>query len=522
MLVSVIAQQPTSQALLPDIDSPESLIATGATPDAPAEVSATNSQVNAALSQAVSDWQAVAPDADLSGITAAVSDLGGLELGRNSGSNITIDGNAAGWGWSASYPGESGRMDLVTVVRHEVGHVLGLGHSGGIMTSSLSPDASRGVTSSDAATLVVSEPVEVIVEEEATEPDASAESTEAGPAAESEPASTEMAESVETDPVAEPAESDPEAESAEPEPVVESSESDPAAEATEDDPEGESTEPEPVVEPTEPAVAVEADPLADETEPVPTPVLAVSVTEADAGVTSIGNVTTLEVIVSNIGDADLNLAELVISGSGSFSTDSAATVIAPDSSFTATISFAPTAVGSAAATLIITSDAGEATVALSGRGTAWSVEGGTATASLAGGAFDHVLSFSGGTAALTGASGLVDSIDLAGVTQVVIAGGGGNDSLTLGNGSAPVATAFNGGGGNDSLLGPASNTTWSISGSGSGAAAGASFSGIEYLIGASGNEDTFVWSTSASLAGYVDGGAGGFDTLDIDGGDYAS
>jgi hypothetical protein len=234
MLASVLAQQPSSQALLAEGGTPQLLIASSAAPDATADTSVTSSQVDAALSQAIADWQAAAPDADLSGITATASDLAGLELGQSSGSSITIDGNAAGWGWSVSYPGEAGRMDLVTVMRHEVGHVLGLAHAGGIMASSLSPDASSGVTSSDAKPLLVSEPTgdpEPVVEASAAavEPHSAAETTEADPVVESDPAAAEVAASMEPDPAAESTEAAPAAETTEPDPAAETTEPEPAA-----------------------------------------------------------------------------------------------------------------------------------------------------------------------------------------------------------------------------------------------------------------------------------------------------
>ena len=74
----------------------------------------------------------------------SVGSLGGDQLAVHSGNSITIDTDAAGYGWFVDRtPGRdneyddsgvatrgvaSRRMDLLTVVSHELGHVLGLPH----------------------------------------------------------------------------------------------------------------------------------------------------------------------------------------------------------------------------------------------------------------------------------------------------------------------------------------------------------------------------------------------------------
>ena len=77
--------------------------------------------------------------------------LGLLYLGLASGRTITLDDNAAGWGWFVDRtpgsdseflrPGDQGeqnRIDLLSVLMHEVGHLLGREHDAdGVMGATL-------------------------------------------------------------------------------------------------------------------------------------------------------------------------------------------------------------------------------------------------------------------------------------------------------------------------------------------------------------------------------------------------
>jgi hypothetical protein len=68
----------------------------------------------------------------LNQVTTDVVDLPGDMLGGATGTGILIDVNAAGYGWhtdsAITVSGtavEPGRMDLLSVIQHELGHLLG-------------------------------------------------------------------------------------------------------------------------------------------------------------------------------------------------------------------------------------------------------------------------------------------------------------------------------------------------------------------------------------------------------------
>ena len=78
-------------------------------------------------------------------------------LGQAAGHTITLDANAAGWGWFVDHTpnrdsefvatgdqGELNHMDLLSVVMHELGHLLGHDHeTDGVMEESLAPGVRR-------------------------------------------------------------------------------------------------------------------------------------------------------------------------------------------------------------------------------------------------------------------------------------------------------------------------------------------------------------------------------------------
>ncbi|HXF83080.1 MAG TPA: LEPR-XLL domain-containing protein, partial [bacterium] len=101
------------------------------------------------------------------------------------------------------------------------------------------------------------------------------------------------------------------------------------------------------------------------------------------------------------------------------------------------------------------------------------------------------------------------SVDLATGAATGTAGTAGIDAIT-------------GGAGSDTLRGPAVDATWTISGPNAGVVNGIAFSGIENLQGAADNEDTFIFTPGGGVSGQVHGGPGGFDSLRISGGSYAT
>ena len=88
----------------------------------------------------------------LAGPNIRVANLGGSLLGLASGNTITLDDNASGWGWFIdSTPSDDSEflgadnqgaamqsMDLLSVLMHEMGHLLGYDHEDeGVMAETL-------------------------------------------------------------------------------------------------------------------------------------------------------------------------------------------------------------------------------------------------------------------------------------------------------------------------------------------------------------------------------------------------
>ncbi|MHC1764379.1 MAG: beta strand repeat-containing protein [Verrucomicrobiia bacterium] len=73
---------------------------------------------------------------------------------------------------------------------------------------------------------------------------------------------------------------------------------------------------------------------------------------------------------------------------------------------------------------------------------------------------------------------------------------------------------------NDSLRLLGGDQTWNITGQNAGEVAGVVFQGVENLLGATGNKDRFLFDGAGSVSGLVDGGSGGFDSLELVSGQF--
>ncbi|MBK8084246.1 MAG: LEPR-XLL domain-containing protein [Devosia sp.] len=113
--------------------------------------------------------------------------------------------------------------------------------------------------------------------------------------------------------------------------------------------------------------------------------------------------------------------------------------------------------------------------------------------------------------------------DLAEISSISIQGGAGSETLTVDfasfGGHVMPPLDFDGGAGDDRIVFDSdAAANWSIVGENAGSVGGVTFSNVENLEGAAGNDDTFVVSSSGLVSGLMDGGAGGFDTMVLEAG----
>jgi hypothetical protein len=90
-------------------------------------------QLEHAIAQAIQYWENEGiSDAELAFLEAAdftITDLAGAMLAGSDGKNVAIDADAAGHGWSLGLGGVApDKVDLLSAVTHEFGHLLGVDH----------------------------------------------------------------------------------------------------------------------------------------------------------------------------------------------------------------------------------------------------------------------------------------------------------------------------------------------------------------------------------------------------------
>ena len=116
----------------------------------------TDAELASVLQYALQLWAASGIDTGrLANLQVRIADLPDGQLGRADGLTITLDSTAAGLGWFVDPTSEDFRgaaqIDLLTVLLHEIGHVLGFDHDSGLAVMSETLAAGERVLLGDVA-----------------------------------------------------------------------------------------------------------------------------------------------------------------------------------------------------------------------------------------------------------------------------------------------------------------------------------------------------------------------------------